>query len=299
MSQIQIVGSGVVGAATGRGLVAHGHDVTFADVSPARIEQLAGEGLQTALIGDELTPLPEFTFIAVAALTNSEGVDLTHLKEATVRLGQPLKAGGGAEWPVIIYRCTMPPTTMRSVLIPLLEAESGLKAGTDFGVVYNPEYLRAVSAEDDFLHPRLINVATLERGDRSHEAAKAVLGDFGCEVEWLPIEVAEFHKYVNNVGNAIKISTYNYFRKLGTDIGLTASEVNDAFSASARTAEGLWNPMYGLKDFGPYGGACLPKDTEGLRIFAVQRGLDTGMLDATQSVNDAIIAGGRKAVEDQ
>lgn len=299
MSQIQIVGSGVVGTATGKGLVAHGHDVTFADVSPARIAQLSAEGLQTLLIDDELTPLPEYTFIAVAALTNAEGVDLTHLKEATTRIGRQLKTGDGADWPVVIYRCTMPPSTMREVLIPLLESESGKKAGDDFGVVYNPEYLRAVSAEEDFLNPRLINVATLDEGDRSHEAAKAVLGDFGCDVEWLPIEVAEFHKYVNNVGNAVKISTYNYFRRLGNDIGLSSAEVDKAFKASARTAEGLWNPMYGLKDFGPYGGACLPKDTEGLRIYAVKRGLDTGMLDATQGVNNAIIAGGRVAVEDQ
>lgn len=299
MTDIQIVGSGVVGTATGRGLVAKGHDVTFADVNPQRIDELASEGLSTELIGDDLTPLPSVTFIAVAALTNADGVDLTHLKEATVRIGRQIKAGQGAEWPTIIYRCTMPPRTMRDILIPLLEAESGKKAGEDFGVVYNPEYLRAVSAADDFLHPRLINVATLQENDRSHGVAADVLGDFDCPVEWLPIEVAEFHKYVNNVGNAIKISTYNYFRGLGQQIGLTNDEVDRAFKASARTAEGLWNPMYGLKDFGPYGGACLPKDTEGLRIYAVKNGLDTSMLDATQAVNNAIIAGGRLAVEDQ
>ena len=290
MSTIEIVGSGVVGTATGMGLRAHGHDVTFVDSSPERVGVLRERGLQTRLVSRELQPLPEFTFVAVSAPTGPDGVDITNLREATARLGRQLRIEGGAEWPVIVFRCTMPPGTMRKTLIPLLEMTSGLRAGEDFGVVYNPEYLRAVSSEEDFLHPRLVNVATLAENDRSHQRAREVLGTFGADVEWLAIEVAEFHKYVNNVGNAVKISTYNYFRGLGAAIGLTAQEVDQAFSASERTAEGLWNPNYGLRDFGPYGGACLPKDTEGLRIYARRMGHDVTFLDVVQAINDKVAA---------
>lgn len=290
MSTIEIVGSGVVGTATGMGLRAHGHDVTFVDSSPERVEVLSERGLQARLVTRDLLPLPEFSFVAVSAPTGPDGVDITNLREATARLGRQLRIEGGAEWPVIVFRCTMPPGTMRKTLIPLLEMTSGLRAGEDFGVVYNPEYLRAVSSEEDFLHPRLVNVATLAENDRSHQLAREVLGTFGADVEWLAIEVAEFHKYVNNVGNAVKISTYNYFRGLGTAIGLTAEEVDQAFSASERTAEGLWNANYGLRDFGPYGGACLPKDTEGLRIYARRMGHDVTLLDVVQAINDKVAA---------
>ncbi len=272
------------------GLRAHGHDVTFVDSNPHRVEVLRERGLTTRLVSRELLPLPEFTFVAVAAPTGPDGVDITNLREATARIGRQLRVEGGADWPVIVFRCTMPPGTMRSTLIPLLEMTSGLSAGADFGVVYNPEYLRAVTSEEDFLHPRLVNVATLAENDTSHVLVREVLGTFGADVDWLPIEVAEFHKYVNNVGNAVKISTYNYFRGLGAAIGLSPEEIEAAFSASERTAEGLWNANYGLRDFGPYGGACLPKDTEGLRIFARKMGHDVALLDVVQAINDKVAA---------
>lgn len=115
-----------------------------------------------------------------------------------------------------------------------------------------------------------------------------MLGSFGADVWWMPMEVAEFHKYVNNVGNAVKISTYNYFRALGKEIGLSAEQVDKAFAASSRTAEGLWNPLYGLRDFGPFGGACLPKDTEALRIYTEEMGYDTALLKVTQDINSTL-----------
>ena len=43
-SRIFIVGSGVVGTATGEGFLAAGHEVTFIDVSPARIRELQARG---------------------------------------------------------------------------------------------------------------------------------------------------------------------------------------------------------------------------------------------------------------
>jgi UDPglucose 6-dehydrogenase len=40
LSRIFIVGSGVVGTATGEGFLAAGHDVTFIDTSPSRLREL-------------------------------------------------------------------------------------------------------------------------------------------------------------------------------------------------------------------------------------------------------------------
>ena len=270
------------------GFVAHDHDVTFLDVRQERVDALRAQGWQAKLVGKEGAALPDFVFVAVSAPTNARGVDLTHLKEATARLGRKLRESPSDKRTTIVFRCTMPPGTMRGVLIPILERNSGMTAGDDFGVAYNPEYLRAVSSEDDFLHPRLVTLATFAEGDRSHRDAATVLGSFGADVWWMPMEVAEFHKYVNNVGNAVKISTYNYFRALGKEIGLSAEQVDKAFAASSRTAEGLWNPLYGLRDFGPFGGACLPKDTEALRIYTEEMGYDTALLKVTQDINSTL-----------
>lgn len=289
MSSIEIVGSGVVGTATGLGLLERGHSVTFRDVSSDRVASLKSGGFAARLITDGQEDLPDFVFVAVSAPTGGDGVDLTHLRAAATRLGHCLEVSDSSRWITVVFRCTMPPGTMRNVLIPILEAESGKKAGVDFGVAYNPEYLRAASAEEDFRAPRLVTIATRSRNDRSHVAMREVLGDFGAEMRWMPFETAEFHKYVNNVGNAVKISTYNYFRSLGYQIGLTPEEVDLAFAASAQSAEGLWNPAYGTRNLGPYGGACLPKDTEAMLIFARRLGVDVSLLETTQAINHALL----------
>ena len=56
MSRIFIIGSGVVGTATGRGFLKAGHDVTFVDVLPSRIKELTKEGFDAHApkIGEEL-----------------------------------------------------------------------------------------------------------------------------------------------------------------------------------------------------------------------------------------------------
>lgn len=291
MPSIDIVGAGVVGTATGMGFLQHGHDVTFIDSSDDRVATLRRRGLRSRHVNAvEHGDMADFTFVAVSAPTGREGVDLTNLRDAATRLGRHVAQAATknpGHWPTIVFRCTMPPGSMRQTLIPILEDWSGLRAGVDFGVAYNPEYLRAVSAEADFLSPRLITIATLERDDRSHERVTEVLSGFGAEMCWLSLETAEFHKYVNNVGNAVKISTYNYFRSMGYELGLTDADIDRAFEASVHSAEGLWNPSYGTRNFGPYGGACLPKDTKGLLIMARRLGIDTGLLDTVEAINDA------------
>lgn len=179
----------------------------------------------------------------------------------------------------------MIPGTVRNILAPMLGKTSGRTPGEDFGIVYNPEYLRAVSATEDFLHPRIVTLASFEKDDRAHKTVHGILSEFGASMHWLPLEVAEFQKYVNNVGNAVKISTYNWFRALGVRIGLDHAQIDQAFELSSLSSEGLWNSKYGLRNLGPYDGACLPKDTKALSYFAASMGIDTCLLDSVQQIN--------------
>src|SRR4051794_35819884 len=64
MARIFVVGSGVVGTATGRGFADAGHRVTFVDVLDSRIEQLRSEGFDATNrlnLGDE----PAFVFLTL------------------------------------------------------------------------------------------------------------------------------------------------------------------------------------------------------------------------------------------
>jgi UDPglucose 6-dehydrogenase len=189
--------------------------------------------------------------------------------------------------PVLVFRSTMPPGTTRQRLIPALEAGSGKKAGVDFLVCYNPEYLRAENAVNDFLELKFLTLGTAEPGDAAARAVRELFTGFENPViTELTFDEAEYQKYVHNVYNAVKISYFNEMRAAARRLGL--SRVQPIFELTARTAEAAWNPAYGTRDAGPFGGACLPKDTAAWSGFARGAGLSTDVVEAARSVNIAL-----------
>lgn len=287
MAHIVVVGAGVVGTATGSGFLDLGHDVTFVDKSEQVIADLRADGHRAVLADEMDLDGCDAVFVSVDTPTVSEpepGIDLSNLLQATKAIGRCL-ATARSEFPVIVFRCTQLPGTTRKELVPLLEEISGKCAGHDFGVAYWAEYLRAAVARQDFRRPRVITLGTRMCHDRAHDAVARLAVDFAAAVHWLPLDAAEYQKYVHNVGNAIKISTYNWFRTLGEKVGIEATDIEHVFELCSVSAEGLWNPLYGLRNLGAYGGACLPKDIAALQIFATGLGLGTEMLDAARDVN--------------
>ena len=98
------------------------------------------------------------------------------------------------------------------------------------------------------------------------------------------IKVAEMMKYVHNLFNATKISFFNEIHMACQQLGIDSETVN---SLVARSAEGMWNPRYGIKGGRPYGGSCLPKDTRAFRSFAQEVDLSPmTLLDAVIKVNE-------------
>jgi UDPglucose 6-dehydrogenase len=271
MSRILIVGAGVVGKATGVGLIEHDHDVTFVDVSTGTVEALQQEGRTAILPGQIDLNGVDAVFVSVTALTSeNDGIDLTHLYAATQTLGEKLRECRGA--PVIVYRCTLPPGTVRGDLTVRLEQASGKQAGVDFGVVYNPEFLRAETALADFCDPRVVVLASAESTEWARDKIATILGDFGAPIHTPSLEAAELLKYVNNVFNYVKIVFFNAMRQLGVKLGV--EHVDEAFELATMSAEGLWNPLYGTRDKGPADGVCLPKDTAALLHMAKLLGFD-------------------------
>lgn len=286
--RIIVVGAGTVGTATGAGLEKLGHTVQFVERSRERIAQLRKDGLEVTTPEKMALNGVDAIFVSVNTPSGEHGIDATDLLAATENIGIKLKELRDGTFPLVVFRSTQPPGTTRNSLIPLLQNVSGKKVNTDFGVTYWPEYLRAFNAEDDFNKPRVITLSTLEKHDKSHTIAAGIALDLQAAIHWIPLEAAELQKYVHNVGNAIKISTYNWFRLLAEKIGLEQEDIEHVFELCTISAEGLWNPNYGLKDLGPYSGACLPKDITALRGFAATAGIDTSLLDAAESINNEI-----------
>jgi UDPglucose 6-dehydrogenase len=279
-SRIFIVGSGVVGTATGEGLLAAGHDVTFIDTLAARVRELEARGhdVRTEL---DLTGEPEsFIFLTLPTPHTGYEYDLRAFTAGSTSVGKAL-----ATSPVqhtVVVRSTVPPGTTEGLVRTVIEEHSGLVAGEGFGLASNPEFLRAVSAAEDFRNPWMTVIAS--RDAKTVQRLRELLTPFGGDLRTFanPAE-AEFVKCSHNIFNAAKISFWNEMWLVAREIGL---DLDPIAATVAKSAEGSINPQYGIRGGAPYGGVCLPKDTCGFLGFADGVGVDMPLLRAVVQVNE-------------
>ncbi|MCK5600773.1 UDP-glucose/GDP-mannose dehydrogenase family protein [Candidatus Pacearchaeota archaeon] len=275
---IVVIGAGVVGRATGNGFLGKGHRVVFCDTSADVRSKFTAEGNEVCKDYD----LHDFdvSMICVNTPTYNNRIQYAYLEQAIEVLGTRL--ADISDYHLVSVRCTMLPGTTEEMLIPMLEYYSQKKAGKDFGVCVNPEFLREVSAEDDFANPWLTVIGAYDK--RSAEELKEMYEPFGADTVITEIKVAEMMKYAHNMFNATKISFFNEVHIVCQSLGIDSNAV---VSLVAKSAEGMWNPEYGTKGGRPYGGTCLPKDTRAFRTFAHGLGLnDMVLLDAVIRVNE-------------
>ena len=271
--KISIVGGGFVGRATALGLRAQGHSVLVLDVDPRKRRGLWAEGFDVQ-DPDEAGPINgEVTMISVPTPTLDGRIQLDYFVKAVTQFGNRLRSS--RRYHVLVIRSTVPPRTTRDLVIPMVEEISGKTAGVHFGVVMQPEYLREVTAEQDFARPWLITIGELDT--KSGDVVHQVYRGFDAPIERVTLEEAEFQKYVHNLYNAVKIAFFNEMRVVANGEGWDATRV---FQMTAETSEGIWNPVYGIRDRGPFGGSCLPKDTTALLQWGQDHGYDLGILKA-------------------
>ena len=279
---VAIIGSGVVGTATGTGLSAKGYEVVFCDVNPERVALLRSRGYN-AVREPDLADVEAWAYlISVPTPTVDGRVDLSFVREAALAVGRTIARSDAGS--VVVVRSTVPPGTTEQLVIPAIEMSSSRRAGDSFGVCMNPEFLRAATAERDFLEPRVIVIGALDGGsDRALRELYAPWPD--VPVHTMSLRSAEAAKYVSNLFNATKISFFNEMHRVLLQLGADPAA---AFAAAAAGAEGMVNPVYGIRAGAPFGGGCLPKDIEGFLGFAREAGIDhlLPILRAAIRVND-------------
>jgi UDPglucose 6-dehydrogenase len=290
MLRINIVGSGIVGSATGMAFVSHGHRVRFVDTSQSRVTSLLMQGLDAVPPDKADWSDADLTMISVNTPTHDGVIDLSALRAAIRTLGFGL--AGSDEPHVVVVRSTVPPGTTLDIVRPLLEDASGRRVGDDLGLAMNPEFLRQRSAQEDFLRPWLTVFGTV--GDREASLLRRLYEPFGAPMISTDVTTAEIIKYANNLYNATKISFFNEFHLVCQRLGLDSTIVGEAVS---RSAEGMWRPGYGIRGGRAYDGACLPKDTRGFLSFAESLGIDMPLLRATIAVNETMAADERRALD--
>jgi UDPglucose 6-dehydrogenase len=283
VASIYIIGGGVVGAATGKGFSDNGHDVTFIDILPERVDWLTAQGFK-ASCALELTDRPSFLFLTLPTPHDGPRYDLSVFLKGVEDVGRAIRSSECIH--TVVVRSTVPPGTTEGVVKATLESTSGKVAHKDFALASNPEFLRAASAADDFRWPWMTVVAS--RNKRTQERLVDLLSPFGGEMRvYDEPATAEFIKCAHNVFNASKISFWNEMWLVADHLGLNGHEIADTV---AHSAEGSFNPLYGIRGGAPYGGACLPKDTNGFLGFASELGIEMPLLTAVIQVNELMEA---------
>lgn len=260
-----------------------GHDVTFVDVLTSRVDALRGEGFDARSSLDLREELPSFIFLTLPTPNAGQRYDLSMFEQGVRDVGAALAPADAVH--TVIVRSTVPPLTTENLVKPVLEEVSGKREGFDFCLASNPEFLRAASAADDFRWPWMTVIGASSK--RVAERVRDLLAPFGGEIRMFDRPAtAELIKCSHNIYNAAKISFWNEMwqvcQALDVDHDAVASTV-------ARSAEGSFNPEYGIRGGAPYGGVCLPKDTNGFLGFARELNVEMPLLEAVVRVNDSMI----------
>lgn len=295
MFNIAVIGSGVVGQATGKVIHQKGSNVTFIDSNKSIVDKLLDEGYSAF----NPSGIKEFDFdvLMISVPTyNAKACDNGNAENAPPPTPEEVEKCTHAiekateyaadlvrridKYCVVIVRSAILPGVTENSIIPILEKHSGKNLGEGFGVCVNPEYLRERHATKDFAKPKLVVIG--QSDTRAGEMVEKLYDWAECPIYKTTIKEAEMQKFVHNILNAAKISFYNEMRGVCKEIGVDAEVI---FPLVAKSAEASWNPYYGTRDLGPFGGSCLPKDTSAFLRWARAKEIDMPVLKATIEVN--------------
>lgn len=209
-------------------------------------------------------------------------LDLRGLLNACAEIGQAMRETSA--YHVVVIRSTMLPGTMRQSVLPALESASGKKAGVDFGLANNPEFLREGSAIADFDHPAKTVIGAID--DRAGDMVTGLYRHLDAPLLRTTIEVAEMVKYADNAFHALKVAFSNEIGNVCKAMDIDSHAVMDIFCQDRKLNI---SPAY-LKPGFAFGGSCLPKDLRALSYKAKN-------LDLSLPVLDSVLASNRQQVE--
>jgi len=281
---ISIFGLGYVGAVSAACFTELGHDVIGVDLDEEKVGQIKNgqspiveEGLPELLAqankNEQLDATTDaeyavlntdVSFVSVCTPSNDDGsCNTDYLCNAAEQIGEALKLKD--TYHLVLFRSTVPPGTTTDKLIPIMEHASGKKIGEDFGVCFNPEFLRESTAIEDFYAPPKTVIGASDA--YSARVAANLYKDVEGEILQTSLKAAEFVKYVDNTWHALKVVFGNEIGRLCKASGVDSHEVMDIFCKD----EKLNISSYYLKPGFAFGGSCLPKDVRGIQNLAEQK----------------------------
>ncbi|HXM98392.1 MAG TPA: nucleotide sugar dehydrogenase [Candidatus Dormibacteraeota bacterium] len=231
----------------------------------------------------------EVSIVCVGTPSQVNGnLDLKYIRRICEQIGQALKQKLARH--VVVIRSTILPGTMNNIVIPTLEEFSGKKAGKDFGVCHNPEFLREGSAVKDFNAPpkTVIGEFDHESGDKLVELYRKL----DAPLIRTDLETAEMVKYVDNSWHALKIGFANEIGALCKSLSIDAHEVMKIFCQDKKLNISAAYLQPGFA----FGGSCLPKDIRALTYVAKMHDLGLPIMTSILPSNEMQISRGLQLI---
>src|SRR5450759_2574975 len=300
--KITIFGLGYVGTVSAACLAELGHQVIGVDINPQKVE-IINQG-RSPIVETQINELvcKVVTAGSLKATTNIEEA-LFGARVALICVGTPNEEDGSLslqsvrstcqmiggvldvmeDYPVIVLRSTVMPGTTQEVIIPLLEESSRKKAGKDFGVCFNPEFLREGTSIYDFYNPPQTVIGTDD--DQSFNIVSDIYRPISAPIVRTEIKVAEMIKMVSNAYHALKITFANEIGNICKQNDIDSHHVMDIFCNDKKLniSAAYLKPGYA------FGGSCLPKDINGLLYMGREANIELPVIQSIQRSNEVQI----------
>lgn len=217
-----------------------------------------------------------YFFICVPTpVKNDFSPDLEPLKKASSLVGKYLKKDS-----MVIIESTINPGVCEEIILPILEKESGLKGGENFGLAHCPERIDPGNKKWNILNiPRnvggLTPVNTKEAADLYRQFINAKVIELSC------LKSAEATKIVENTFRDINIAYVNELAKSFNTLGIDLIEVIKGASSKPFAFMPHW-PGCGV------GGHCIPVDPYYLIERAKKNEFDHRFLRIAREINNSM-----------
>jgi GDP-mannose 6-dehydrogenase len=299
VKRLAVFGLGYVGTVSAACLASRGCSVVGVDVSAekvdlvnagrttvyeAQIEDLIREGLQAGRLRattDSARAVADTDAALICVGTPSTaagGLNLDYVRNVVAEIGNSLSPT--AVRYEIIVRSTMLPGTTAQLVIPTLEAASGLSAGSGFGVSVNPEFLREGTSVADFFAPPKTVIGAID--DQSASFVAALYAGLPGPVHVVEPAVAELTKYADNSFHALKVAFANEYGAICKRLGIDSHQLMDVFVSDTKlnVSAAYLRPGFA------FGGSCLPKDVRAITHFSRHLDVDVPVLESILPSNE-------------
>lgn len=308
--KISIVGTGYVGIVTGACFAEKGHQVICVDIDQSKVDLInegmapiyecglddllkrhAGDRLRATTDLVDAVQQTDLSMIAVGTPFDGHEIDLTYIKNVAGQLGQALKAK--PNYHVVLVKSTVVPGTTDEVVLPILEESSGKKAGVDFGVGMNPEFLTEGEAVNEFMYPDRIILGGIDQPTIELQA-ELYRGFPGVEVIRTNNKTAEMIKYAANSLLATCISFSNEIANLCAALKdvdvidvMHGVHVSRYLSIQLPGSKRVQPPVVSFLAAGcGFGGSCFPKDVKALAAHGQKHHVPMDLLNAVLAINE-------------